>query len=83
VLAYDIKFGTADDAPLLAHAAQHGVRPMTGHAFLAQAADLLISAVTADQTLAVAVASAPTFGRAPGSSISTRPRQAPRSRPRA
>jgi hypothetical protein len=35
VLAYDIKFGGPDDAPLLAHAAQHGVRPMTGHAFLA------------------------------------------------
>jgi 3-hydroxyisobutyrate dehydrogenase-like beta-hydroxyacid dehydrogenase len=59
VLAYDIKFGTADDAPLLAHAAHTGVRPMTSHAFLAQAADLLISAVTADQTLAVAEASAP------------------------
>jgi 3-hydroxyisobutyrate dehydrogenase-like beta-hydroxyacid dehydrogenase len=37
---------------------------MTGHAFLARAADLVISAVTADQTLAVAVASAPTL--APG-----------------
>ena len=61
VLAYDTKFGTDADAPLLAHAAQHGVRPMTGHAFLAQAADLVISAVTADQTVAVAVASAPTF----------------------
>ena len=61
VLAYDIKFGTADDAPLLAHAARHGVRPMTGHAFLAKAADLVISAVTADQTVAVAVSTAPTF----------------------
>ena len=61
VLAYDIKFGTDQDAPLLAHAAHHGVRPMTSHAFLAQAADLVISAVTADQTVAVAVASAPTF----------------------
>ena len=64
VLAYDIKFGTDADAPLLAHAAQHGVRPMSGHAFLARAADLVISAVTADQTLAVAVSSAPTL--APG-----------------
>jgi 3-hydroxyisobutyrate dehydrogenase-like beta-hydroxyacid dehydrogenase len=64
VLAYDIKFGTADDAPLLAHAAQYGVRPMSSHAFLAQAADLVISAVTADQTVAVAVSSAPTL--APG-----------------
>ena len=59
VLAYDIKFGTADDAPLLDHAAQTGVRPMTSHAFLAQAANLVISAVTADQTLAVAVSAAP------------------------
>ena len=61
VLTYDIKFGTADDAPLLAHAAQYSVRPMSSHAFLAQAADLVISAVTADQTLAVAEASAPTL----------------------
>ncbi len=61
VLAYDIKFGTDADAPLLAHAAQQGVRPMSSHAFLAQAADLVISAVTADQTVAVAMASAPTF----------------------
>ena len=61
VLAYDSKFGSDADAPLLAHAAQHGVRPMTGHAFLAQAADLVISAVTADQTVSVAVSSAPTF----------------------
>ena len=61
VLAYDIKFGTDADAPLLAHAAQHGVRPMSSHAFLASAADLVISAVTADQTVAVAVSSAPTF----------------------
>jgi 3-hydroxyisobutyrate dehydrogenase-like beta-hydroxyacid dehydrogenase len=64
ILAYDIKFGTADDAPLLAHAAQYGVRPITSHAFLARAADLVISAVTADQTVAVAVSSAPTL--APG-----------------
>ena len=61
VLAYDIKFGTDADAPLLAHAAQHGVRPMSSHAFLASAADLVISAVTADQTVAVAVSSAPTL----------------------
>ena len=61
ILAYDIKFGTADDAPLLAHAAQCGVRPMTSHAFLARAVDLVISAVTADQTVAVAVSAAPTL----------------------
>lgn len=61
ILAYDTKFGTVEDEPLLAHAAKCGVRPMTGHAFLAQAADLVISAVTADQTVAVAVSMAPTF----------------------
>lgn len=61
VLAYDIKFGTDADAPLLDHAARHGVRPMSGHAFLAQAADLVISAVTADQTVAAAAACAPTL----------------------
>jgi len=59
VLAYDIKFGTDADAPLLAHAAQHGVRPMTSHDFLARAADLVVSAVTASQTVAAAAACAP------------------------
>jgi len=59
VLAYDIKFGTDADAPLLAHAAQHGVRPMTSHEFLARAADLVVSAVTASQTVAAAAACAP------------------------
>ncbi|MCM2306268.1 MAG: DUF1932 domain-containing protein [Sulfuritalea sp.] len=61
LLAYDIKLGTAQDAPLRAHAAQYGVRLMADHAALAHAAELVISAVTADQTLAVAVSSAPTL----------------------
>ena len=61
ILAYDIKLGTAQDAPLRAHAAQYGVRLMADHAALARAAELVISAVTADQTLAVAVSSAPTL----------------------
>ena len=61
LLAYDIKLGSAQDAPLRAHAAQYGVRLMANHAALARAADLVISAVTADQTLAVAVSSAPTL----------------------
>ena len=61
LLAYDIKLGSAQDAPLRAHAAQYGVRLMADHAALARAADLVISAVTADQTLAVAVSSAPTL----------------------
>ena len=61
LLAYDIKLGSAQDAPLRTHAAQYGVRLMANHAALARAADLVISAVTADQTLAVAVSSAPTL----------------------
>lgn len=61
ILAYDIKLGTAQDAPLRAHAAQYGVRLMADHAALARAAELVISAVTADQTVAVAVSSAPTL----------------------
>ena len=61
LLAYDIKLGTAQDAPLRAHAAQYGVRLMADHAALAHAAELVISAVTADQTLAVAVSSASTL----------------------
>ncbi len=61
ILAYDIKLGTAEDAPLRTHAAQYGVRLMADHAALARAAELVISAVTADQTLAVAVSSAPTL----------------------
>jgi 3-hydroxyisobutyrate dehydrogenase-like beta-hydroxyacid dehydrogenase len=76
--------GSDADAPMLAHAAQHGVRPMAGHAFLAQAADLVISAVTASQTVSVAVSSCADFqAGAPSSSISTRPRPAPRSARRA
>ncbi|WP_310449835.1 DUF1932 domain-containing protein [Sulfuritalea sp.] len=61
ILAYDVKLGTAQDAPLRAHAAQYGVRLMADHAALARAAELVISAVTADQTVAVAVSSAPTL----------------------
>jgi len=63
ILAYDIKLGGAEDAALRAHAAQHGVRFMGGHAELASGAELVISAVTADQTLTVALSSAPTLRR--------------------
>jgi 3-hydroxyisobutyrate dehydrogenase-like beta-hydroxyacid dehydrogenase len=51
---YDIKLGTGDEAPLAAHAQQHGVRLFISHAALARDSDLLISAVTAEQTLAAA-----------------------------
>jgi len=63
LLAYDIKLGRAGDSVLCAHAAQCGVRLMAGHADLAAGADLVISAVTADQTVGAAVSSAPTIGR--------------------
>ena len=59
VVAYDIKLGGADDAPLHAHAARVGVRLMASHAGLAAGADLVISAVTASQAVPVAVSCAP------------------------
>jgi 3-hydroxyisobutyrate dehydrogenase-like beta-hydroxyacid dehydrogenase len=63
LLAYDIKLGSPEGSSLYAHAAQYGVRFMASHAELASGADLVISAVTADQALAVAVSSAPTIRR--------------------
>lgn len=59
VFAYDLKLDTAQQAPLRAHAQQYGVQLVDSHAALADAVDLLISAVTASQTLAVAQACAP------------------------
>ena len=64
VLAYDLKLAGPEDASLRAHARQFGVHLLSGHANLAAEADLVISAVTADQTLAVAVSAAPAL--APG-----------------
>jgi len=61
ILAYDIKLGGADEAPLRAHATQYGVRLAASHAELAAGADLVISAVTASQAVPVAVSSAPTL----------------------
>ncbi len=61
ILAFDIKLGGADETPLRAHAVQYGVRLTASHAELAAGADLVISAVTASQTVAVAVSSAPTL----------------------
>ena len=59
VAAHDLKLGGAEAAPLLAHAAQHGVTLADSHAALASEADFIISAVTASQTLKVAEACAP------------------------
>jgi len=57
--AYDLKLGTAQEGPLVAHAARHGVRLAASHEDLAAEADLVICAVTASQTVIVAEAWAP------------------------
>jgi 3-hydroxyisobutyrate dehydrogenase-like beta-hydroxyacid dehydrogenase len=59
VAAYDIKLGTDQEAPLREHASRHGVVLAASHGELAKAADLVLSAVTAGQTVAVAGAIAP------------------------
>ena len=59
VLAYDIKQGSADEAPLREHAGRHGVRLAGSHAELVAQSDLVISAVTASQAVPVAEACAP------------------------
>ncbi len=59
VLAWDRKLLGEDRAPLLEHAAAQGVRPTGSAAELARACDLVISAVTASQAVAVAVQCAP------------------------
>lgn len=61
VLAYDIKLGSPEETKLCKHAEQHGVRLLSNHAELAAGSDLLISAVTANQTLRVARSAAPGF----------------------
>ncbi len=59
VCAYDLKLGGPEEAPLAAHAERFGVTLKASHAELARHSDLIISAVTADQTLAAAEACAP------------------------
>lgn len=61
ILAYDTKLNGPDAESICVHAQQYGVRLMSSHAQLAAGSDLVISAVTAGQTLAVAVSSAPSF----------------------
>jgi 3-hydroxyisobutyrate dehydrogenase-like beta-hydroxyacid dehydrogenase len=62
VHAYDLKLDAASTAgPLREHAAAHGVQLQPSHAALAAAADFVVSAVTASQTVAVAEACAPTL----------------------
>ncbi len=59
VLAWDRKLSGADRAPLIEHAASQGVRLSASAAELARACDVVISAVTASQAVAVAAECAP------------------------
>ena len=59
VTAYDLKLGSAAGDVLRAHAAQHGVVLATSHAHAVGGAGLVVSAVTASQTVGVAEAAAP------------------------
>ena len=59
VSAYDLKLGGPQAGALVDHAAAHGVGLASSHAALATQADLIVSAVTASQTVAVAQACAP------------------------
>ena len=59
VSAYDVKLGTAVEAPLRAHATAHGIALAGSHAELARQVDFIVSAVTASQDLPVAKACAP------------------------
>ena len=64
VSAYDLKLGLGDaGAAMRAHAAQHGVALASSHAEVASEADLVLSAVTASQAVAVAEAVAPAIRR--------------------
>ena len=63
VLAYDTKLGGPGQGPLLDHAEAHGVKLAASHAALAAEADLIVSAVTASQDVAVAEACAPGIRR--------------------
>ncbi len=59
ILAFDVKLDGPKAGPLIAHAKAQGVALAASPTALAAQADLLISAVTASQTVAVAAACAP------------------------
>jgi 3-hydroxyisobutyrate dehydrogenase-like beta-hydroxyacid dehydrogenase len=63
VAAYDLKLGTPAGATMPAHANQHGVRLVATHVDAARGVDLVIAAVTAAQTVAVATATSPGLER--------------------
>jgi len=59
LVAHDLKLATADAPALRSHAAEHGVELRDSHRALAHDCDLIVSAVTASQAVAVAQACAP------------------------
>jgi 3-hydroxyisobutyrate dehydrogenase-like beta-hydroxyacid dehydrogenase len=59
LLAYDIKLGTVEEAPLRSHAERAGVKLAASYAELAAQCDFIVSAVTASQALPVAQCCAP------------------------
>lgn len=59
VSAFDLKLDSAHGQPLREHAARHGVMLGAAHAQAVHGVDLVISAVTASQTVPVAQACAP------------------------
>ena len=59
IVACDVKLGTAAEGPLVDHATRHGIRLTASHAELAAGSDLVVSAVTASQTVPAAQACAP------------------------
>jgi len=63
VSAYDLKLDSAQGQLLREHAAEHGVLLAAVHAQAVHAADLVVSAVTASQAVAVAEACAPALRR--------------------
>jgi 3-hydroxyisobutyrate dehydrogenase-like beta-hydroxyacid dehydrogenase len=64
VTAFDLKLHDERGGPLRQHAATHGVRLAADHADAVRGADLVISCVTASQTVAVAQACATAVGNA-------------------
>jgi 3-hydroxyisobutyrate dehydrogenase-like beta-hydroxyacid dehydrogenase len=63
VVAYDLKLDLGQGSALREHALMHDVLLATSHAELARGADLIVSAVTASQAVAVAQACAPACKR--------------------
>lgn len=59
VVAFDVKLAAEAGAAMREHAAAHGTALADSHADLARRADLIVSAVTASQAVAVAEACAP------------------------